>query len=82
MTDAEIVEFAQVIGAAVDAEVAKRPGFNTMELCGDLGGLAGVVLGQAIPTASAEVDSLHLDAVAGSFRMALLETREKGRAVN
>ena len=53
-----------------------------MELCGVLGGLAGVVLGQAIPTTSAEVDDAHRDAVAGSFRMALLETREKGQAVN
>lgn len=82
MTDAEIVEFAQAIGTAVDAEVAKRPGILAVELCGVLGGLAGVVLGQAIPTTSAEVDDAHRDAVAGSFRMALLETREKGQAVN
>ena len=34
-------------------------------------------LGQTTPTAAAEVDALT-----GSFRMALLEAREKGRAVN
>ncbi|WP_237480298.1 hypothetical protein [Lichenibacterium dinghuense] len=82
MTDAEILDFAQALGAAVDAEVARRPGVTTLELCGVLGGLAGVVLGQAVPTASAEVDDVHRDAVAGSFRMALLEARERGRAVN
>lgn len=82
MTDAEILELAEALGAAVDAEVAKRPGILAVDLCGVLGGLAGVVLGQAIPTAAADVDGLHLDALSGSFRMALLETREKGRAVN
>ncbi len=82
MTDAEIVEFAQALCAAVDAEVAKRPGVTTLDLCGVLGGLSGVVLGQAVPTASVEVDDPHLDALAGSFRMALLEARERGRAVN
>ena len=32
--------------------------------------------------ASAEVDDAHLDMVMGSFRMALCEARERGRAVN
>ena len=43
---------------------------------------AGRMFGQAIPQVSAEVDDLHLEAVVGSFRDALYEAREKGRAVN
>ena len=83
MTDPnEIMALSIALGSALDAAVAERPGHNTLEVCGVLGGLAGVALGQSIPTASAEVDGPHLDALAGSFRMALLEAREKARAVN
>ena len=66
----------------LNATVAERPGFTTMELCGGLGGLAGVILGQAISTASADMGGSYLDALAVSFRAALYKMREKGWAVN
>jgi hypothetical protein len=78
----ELLALAQAIGDAVDVEVAHHPDVNTMELCGILGGLAGVVLGQAMPQAAADVDQGHLEAVVGSFRAALIEAREKRRPAN
>lgn len=77
-----IMALSTALGSALDAAIAERPGFTTLDVCGVLGGLAGVVLGQAVLTALAEVDDVHRDVVAGSFRMALLEAREKARAVN
>ena len=53
-----------------------------MELCGILGGLAGVVLGQAMPQVAADMDERHLEAVVGSFRSALYEMREKRKLAN